>query len=84
MTEECTKKVNKELRNDFVVTGSVASNDDASEGINKTRPQKSMDLMEPFPGELRDLAHIIERYVLKSTLFSNHEHERLIANGIPL
>lgn len=72
---ECAKKVDNELKRDFIVTGSVANIGDASNEFStiKVRHHKNVDLLESFSGELRDLAHIIERFVLKSYHFHTED-----------
>lgn len=78
ISEECQKKVKKECaelgadsnsKTNFVITGSVSNGgDDVNHGEPTLRTyqrnMRNMDLISHFFGESRDLAYVIEGFVI--------------------
>lgn len=75
--EECQKKMKKdgsELNRDIslIVTGSVTAAGDGpkhekpNESLAQPKCHKNVDLFEPFYGEVRELAYVIERFEINS------------------
>ncbi|XP_055305836.1 katanin p60 ATPase-containing subunit A-like 2 isoform X2 [Sitodiplosis mosellana] len=73
-SDECKKKAKQESSelgpDDFVITSSISNsneshNDDKKSETNSLKYRKSLDLFEPFSGEMRDLAYVIERQIVR-------------------
>lgn len=70
------KKVKQESLdlNDFVITSSTLhsnepQNDDSKSEMNSLKYRKGLEFSEQFPGEMRELAYIVERFTELTNFF---------------
>lgn len=74
--DECKKEVKKESfeLNDFVITSSTLhsnepQNDDIKSEMNFLKYRKGLEFSEQFPGEMRELAYVVERFTKLTNFF---------------